>query len=1048
MDLSGLAAVTTAAEMKAWLSANCLSPISPVMTGTDLGIIIQKIIDVTGEVPSFAFENGLTNNNGTVALGGTLTGDVVYNQGNYLTKFNFTDNALNDSFVALGEGYVEIQTNGLTYNNSSARNVGVGTDISISDGLMDFQVYNLTGSTYSGEFTLGVYGFANRPASAAWSLSVSSASGTKEFSSVLNVPFGQTSTAINKGMIFMDSWDNVGLQYYNDYSAVGKTSPRWIPDWGAVTAAISASVGSATPAWSSITGKPTTLSGYGITDAYPLTGNPSGFLTGITSGQVAAALGFTPYSASNPASYISLGSLSNAAPITYNAATGAIGITQATTSTNGYLSSTDWNTFNGKQAALSGTGFVKISGATISYDNSTYLTTSTAASTYAPKASPAFTGTVTLPSTVVNGSIIPNVNNTYNLGSGGSIFNVLWVYGVNVGNAITLDGSTSGSINLFAPAAPTPYNFILPSTGGTAGYVLTSSGGGSSPMTWTSLSGYLTSATAASTYVPYTGATGTVNLGGNTLFAGTLGVGATSAISPYKFFVSNNGNNGFEINPAAAGGIQTDILSYNRSTSAYTPLTLNASSFTFSSGALFGNTTGTPTATPLIVNLGGTFGTNTPGSYANQKLRLYDDGTGPHSYGLGVSSVGLLEIQAGTSAGIGFFVNGGTQAMNISTGGNVGIGTSNPAFKLDVQGGSASIYNNGAATGLTLGSNATGKTSIAIATSADASGYGYIQSISSFGTAFGNIAINPSGGNVGIGTASPQANLHIQGLGVSTNANSEYSYYGAIIQANTGSRSATIGAELEFVIPANTDGSNPWGQGRIITVAGNGNNGDATGKMILGTRRMFDKLGAGASWYYGDDITIDGHGYVGIGVTNPLAKFDIAAGTSAVASLRMGAGSLLTTPVSGAIEYDGTNLYYTNSTPKRQTLAILDSPVFTGIVSMPHLKGSSGTPTISASTGAGTGATVSIQGNDTAGLIHVISGTSAAANSVIASINFANSYGANVPYVIVAPYGSTQFAGSTGVCATSASSNGFLITSGNTALGSAISYYFTYHVIG
>ena len=52
--------------------------------------------------------------------------------------------------------------------------------------------------------------------------------------------------------------------------------------------------------------------------------------------------------------------------------TPAISISQATTSSNGYLSSTDWNTFNGKQAALSGTGFVKISGTTISYDNSTY----------------------------------------------------------------------------------------------------------------------------------------------------------------------------------------------------------------------------------------------------------------------------------------------------------------------------------------------------------------------------------------------------------------------------------------------------------------------------------------------------------------------------------------------------------------------------------------------------------------------------------------------------------------------------------------------------
>lgn len=64
--------------------------------------------------------------------------------------------------------------------------------------------------------------------------------------------------------------------------------------------------------------------------------------------------------------------------------TPAISITQATTSTNGYLSSTDWNTFNGKQAQLNGTGFVKASGTTISYDNSTYLTTSAAASTYVP----------------------------------------------------------------------------------------------------------------------------------------------------------------------------------------------------------------------------------------------------------------------------------------------------------------------------------------------------------------------------------------------------------------------------------------------------------------------------------------------------------------------------------------------------------------------------------------------------------------------------------------------------------------------------------------
>lgn len=60
------------------------------------------------------------------------------------------------------------------------------------------------------------------------------------------------------------------------------------------------------------------------------------------------------------------------APLSFNSGTGTFSISQANTSTNGYLSSTDWNTFNNKQGGLSGTGFVKISGTTISYDNSTY----------------------------------------------------------------------------------------------------------------------------------------------------------------------------------------------------------------------------------------------------------------------------------------------------------------------------------------------------------------------------------------------------------------------------------------------------------------------------------------------------------------------------------------------------------------------------------------------------------------------------------------------------------------------------------------------------
>lgn len=53
-----------------------------------------------------------------------------------------------------------------------------------------------------------------------------------------------------------------------------------------------------------------------------------------------------------------------------------ISIAKADSLTDGYLSSTDWETFNAKQSALSGLGFVKVVGSTISYDNTTYTPTS------------------------------------------------------------------------------------------------------------------------------------------------------------------------------------------------------------------------------------------------------------------------------------------------------------------------------------------------------------------------------------------------------------------------------------------------------------------------------------------------------------------------------------------------------------------------------------------------------------------------------------------------------------------------------------------------
>jgi len=141
------------------------------------------------------------------------------------------------------------------------------------------------------------------------------------------------------------------------------TNPSWI----------------ASLAWSKITSTPTTLAGYGITDGasntttltingvtFDISANRTwnvGTVTSVgTSGPLtggtitgSGTIGITQSGASSDG-YLSSadwnafnskqGAISVTAPITL--VSGVIGITQSNTSTDGYLSSTDWNTFNSK----------------------------------------------------------------------------------------------------------------------------------------------------------------------------------------------------------------------------------------------------------------------------------------------------------------------------------------------------------------------------------------------------------------------------------------------------------------------------------------------------------------------------------------------------------------------------------------------------------------------------------------------------------------------------------------------------------------------------
>jgi hypothetical protein len=104
--------------------------------------------------------------------------------------------------------------------------------------------------------------------------------------------------------------------------------------------------------------------------------------------------------------------------------------------------------------------------------------------------------------------------------------------------------------------------------------------------------------------------------------------------------------------------------------------------------AQFGTNTSTAIATPINVSLGGTYGNSTPGSAANLKLTVYDDGT-PNWYGIGMST-NLMEFRAGANGELGFFPNNGAvEALRIKSSGNVGIGTTSPTAWLNLRAGTA-----------------------------------------------------------------------------------------------------------------------------------------------------------------------------------------------------------------------------------------------------------------------------------------------------------------------------------------------------------------------
>jgi hypothetical protein len=114
---------------------------------------------------------------------------------------------------------------------------------------------------------------------------------------------------------------------------------------------VDAAVASATPSFETLTGKPTTISGYGITDAQVTLVSGTNIKT-INGTSILGSGDIVISGGGGGSGTVTLVSGTTPITVTNGDTTPTISISQASNTVNGYLSSADWSTFNGKQAAL------------------------------------------------------------------------------------------------------------------------------------------------------------------------------------------------------------------------------------------------------------------------------------------------------------------------------------------------------------------------------------------------------------------------------------------------------------------------------------------------------------------------------------------------------------------------------------------------------------------------------------------------------------------------------------------------------------------------
>jgi endosialidase-like protein len=289
--------------------------------------------------------------------------------------------------------------------------------------------------------------------------------------------------------------------------------------------------------------------------------------------------------------------------------------------------------------------------------------------------------------------------------------------------------------------------------------------------------------TDASTTIPKAYSSNTFS--GSNIFSGSLTFGSLSGPLDARAGVVGATTSIGVLYGGTGATTLTGLLQGN-GTSAITAVTGTAGQFPYFNGASTLNATssiflatsgnvGIGTTTPWqLLSVNGTVATNAilPNGPCTKNLSAFDLGATSQRWNAlwaGTLNIGTstFSLKSDSASNLGFYTaasGGGTQAMTITSSGNVGIGTTSPAYKLDVSG---TIGTGAAGTDGKVGFKRTSDGVELAGVGVDGgNSWLYLNSGGSNGTVFQmsgtEVARITNAGNVGIGTTSPSGKLAIR----------------------------------------------------------------------------------------------------------------------------------------------------------------------------------------------------------------------------------------------------------------------------------------------